>query len=472
MKIKEFEALTLKECLQQVRQELGSEAVILETRKFRKGGILGWGAKDAVRIVAGTGISVNEPRANGTGYRSERTTEAASRNRASSPATSVRTASNNGSSDGGTQVAERPVAVLERPVMQEDAINPAGPETVPSKQKHEAFNAEAFFAARHSVMQDTPTESGHDAVTQDKLNRLEKEMREIRDGIHSLQSVRHAVVTPYPASRGSSAKESIPAVPYPELYQKIRKAEVNEELAVELLHAMPDLSGWGTEARTPLAESALRELMANRVKSGGPITMNPAGPRVVTFVGPTGVGKTTTIAKLAAHFALIEKRKVGLLTMDTYRIAAVEQLKTYSQIIDIPVQVAYNQSEVAPALEKFKDCDLILIDTAGRSQKNIMQISELKTLVDTAGCETHLVLAASTKERDLLDQVARFSGAGVDRLLFTKLDETTTYGTMFTVAARSGIPVSYITTGQKVPEDIEAANGANYAAMVMYSGAL
>jgi flagellar biosynthesis protein FlhF len=181
------------------------------------------------------------------------------------------------------------------------------------------------------------------------------------------------------------------------------------------------------------------------------------------------VGKTTTIAKLAAHFSLVEKRRVGLLTMDTYRIAAVEQLKTYSQIIDIPVQVAYNQSDVVPALRTFENCDLVLIDTAGRSQKNVMQVSELKTLIDMADCETHLVLSASTKERDLCDQVERFLGVGVDRLLFTKLDETTSYGTIYSLAAKYDLPVSYITTGQKVPEDIEVADGTKLAAIVMNS---
>jgi flagellar biosynthesis protein FlhF len=155
--------------------------------------------------------------------------------------------------------------------------------------------------------------------------------------------------------------------------------------------------------------------------------------------------------------------------MDTYRIAAVEQLKTYGQIIDIPIRVAYTSAEIAPALESFAGFDIVLIDTAGRSQKNLMQVSELKSLVDTAGCETHLVLAASTKEKDLLDQVARFRESGVDRILFTKLDETTTYGTMYTIAAKTGIPVSYLTTGQKVPEDIEPADGARLASLVLDS---
>lgn len=244
---------------------------------------------------------------------------------------------------------------------------------------------------------------------------------------------------------------------------------MSEELTLELLRALPDLSAWKSQARAPLAESALRDLMAGRIKSGGPIQLKKGQTRVVALIGPTGVGKTTTIAKLAANYALVEKKRVGLVTMDTYRIAAVEQLKTYSQIIDIPIRVAYTQAEVAPALESFAGYDVVLVDTAGRSQKNLMQVSELKSLVDAAGCETHLVVSASTKEKDLFDQIARFREASVDRLLFTKLDETTTYGTMFTAAAKTGLPISYITTGQKVPEDIEPADGVRLATLVMNS---
>jgi len=208
--------------------------------------------------------------------------------------------------------------------------------------------------------------------------------------------------------------------------------------------------------------------MAHRVQGSGPIVIAPKKRGLVALIGPTGVGKTTTIAKLAAQFALVEKKKVGLLTIDTYRIAAVEQLKTYSQIMDIPIKVAHSPADVTSALEQLSDRDLVLIDTAGRSQKNTIYVHELRSLLGAAPIETHLVLSASTKLHDMTDQIDRFGGATqIDRLLFSKLDETTTYGTTYTVAATSKLPVSYLTTGQKVPEDIELADGHKLAAMVI-----
>jgi flagellar biosynthesis protein FlhF len=179
------------------------------------------------------------------------------------------------------------------------------------------------------------------------------------------------------------------------------------------------------------------------------------------------VGKTTTIAKLAANFALLQRKRVALVTVDTYRIAAVEQLKTYSQIIGLPVSVAYSHEELPAILSEYSDYDLVLIDTAGRSQRHATQIEELKALVATVDCEAHLVLAASTNEQDLIDTARRFAGARVDRIIFSKLDETSRFGALLTVADRTGIPLSFLTTGQKVPEDIEPAEPGKVADLIL-----
>lgn len=181
-------------------------------------------------------------------------------------------------------------------------------------------------------------------------------------------------------------------------------------------------------------------------------------PTVVALVGPTGVGKTTTIAKLAANFALFEGKSVGLITIDTYRIAAVEQLKTYSEIINLPIEVVYTAADLKRAFQKLMDKQLILIDTAGRSQKNKQQIRELKHFFNGRPLnETHLVLSANTKLEDLLETADAFKELGVNRLIFTKLDETNSLSNVIEVAQRLRIPLSYVTTGQSVPEDIEVA---------------
>jgi flagellar biosynthesis protein FlhF len=456
VKIKEFEALTLKDCLSQVRQELGPEAVILETRKLRKGGILGWGARDAVRIVAGTGITVNGPAQQ----------KRADARRGEPEARPERTPAMAVSGRGGTAVAEPPAgrAAVAEPI--EDTINPvaAGP------SRRDAPDI-ATFLARHAVaaaqseLRAPALQPELEPETREKLSRLESEMRELKAALTSIGQAQ--AVVRQAASGAPAGPQPYSVLRFPDLYSRLRDADVREDLITEMLDQIPDLNQWPVEVRGAMAEQSIREVMTGRIRTAASPELGRGQQRIIALIGPTGVGKTTTIAKLAAQFALIQKKRVGLITMDTYRIAAVEQLKSYSQIIGIPIEVVHNQVDVSAALKRLGDCELVLIDTAGRSQKNVMQVGELKTLVSAARCETHLVLAASTRERDLLDQVKRFSDAAVDRIIFTKLDETSTYGTLFNVAAQTGLEISYLATGQKVPEDIEAASADRLVARVL-----
>ncbi len=180
--------------------------------------------------------------------------------------------------------------------------------------------------------------------------------------------------------------------------------------------------------------------------------------KVVALVGPTGVGKTTTVAKLAANFALREKYRVALITADTYRIAAVEQLKTYADLIGIPIDVIYTPQELQSALYRHQDKQLVLIDTAGRSPSNQPQMAELESLlaVDST-IEKQLVLSATTKFTECLNAVQRFQDCNPQKYLFTKIDEACNMGTVFSLLYHMPRPLSYITTGQNVPDDIETA---------------
>ncbi|NLU40696.1 MAG: flagellar biosynthesis protein FlhF [Firmicutes bacterium] len=198
------------------------------------------------------------------------------------------------------------------------------------------------------------------------------------------------------------------------------------------------------------------------------ITFDSDGPKVIAMVGPTGVGKTTTIAKLAAAHALTHRRKVALITADTYRIAAIEQLRTYSDIIGIPLEVVYSPEEIRPAIESHSDADVILMDTAGRNPRNPARMLELRGIIRAARPdEVHLVISATTKNSDALDVVDRFEQVGFDRLLFTKLDESSTYGMILNTLVRAQRPLSYLGTGQDVPEDFEIASAAKLAHMIM-----
>ncbi|AYE33415.1 flagellar biosynthesis protein FlhF [Clostridium septicum] len=176
----------------------------------------------------------------------------------------------------------------------------------------------------------------------------------------------------------------------------------------------------------------------------------------VVLVGPTGVGKTTTIAKLAGRLSLIDKKKVGLITIDTYRIGAVEQLKTYAEIMGIPFRVVITLKEMEQAIKDLEDCDVVLIDTTGRSSKNYMQISELRAYVNKVNADhTALVVSSTTKNRDLDVIIKGYSEIGYDKIIITKLDETRAYGSIYNICKKSNSKIAYITTGQNVPDDIK-----------------
>ncbi|KRQ87042.1 Flagellar biosynthesis protein FlhF [Caloramator mitchellensis] len=190
--------------------------------------------------------------------------------------------------------------------------------------------------------------------------------------------------------------------------------------------------------------------------------------RIHVFVGPTGVGKTTTIAKLASIYTLYKNKKVGLITIDTYRIGAIEQLKSYAEILGVPFEVVFSIKDIPKILENMKKCDILLIDTTGRNSKNAMQIAETKQFIEKIQPDNvYLVLSMTTKQKDLKLIIENYNALGYNSLIFTKLDETEIYGGIITSSYTSGKPISYITTGQNVPEDIELADPSKLFKLVM-----
>lgn len=219
--------------------------------------------------------------------------------------------------------------------------------------------------------------------------------------------------------------------------------------------------------------AAIRKGLAAYVESMLPLA-EPAPlrtgdqPTVIALIGPTGVGKTTTIAKLAAGYRLRQNRKVGLITIDTYRIAAVDQLQTYARIIDVPLRVASNADEIRTALSEMDDCDVILIDTAGSSPSDRDRLGELEELVRSANpCEVHLVLAANCSSSVLARSLDQFGRMGVNRLIFTKLDEAVGFGVVLNCLQRAEAKLSYVTTGQEVPDDIRVGRRSGLADLII-----
>lgn len=201
------------------------------------------------------------------------------------------------------------------------------------------------------------------------------------------------------------------------------------------------------------------------------ITPAKEGPKVIFFIGPTGVGKTTTIAKIASKFKVEEQKRIALLTADTYRIAAAEQLRTYANILDVPFRVVYSSGEAQNALNEFKNFDYVMIDTAGHSHQNEVQKDSMNELIhclpQEIESEVFLVLSATTKYRDLANIADSYSKMTDYKLIFTKLDETTTLGNLLNLKLHTGASLSYVTCGQNVPDDIEYFNPQKTVKMLL-----
>ena len=244
------------------------------------------------------------------------------------------------------------------------------------------------------------------------------------------------------------------------LHDTMLENEVDEKYAREIMDEIELIN----KPNIPFDYALANIYQKMILKFGKPSGIEPAsnGIKLVFFIGPTGVGKTTTIAKIASKFRVDEKKKVALLTADTYRIAAAEQLRTYANILEVPFRVIYTVEEINKALEDFKDYDYILIDTAGHSHQNTTQKDNMRNIIhsvdDRVESEVHLVLSATTKYKDLISIADSYKEMADYKLIFTKLDETTTLGNLLNLRLYTGASLSYVTYGQNVPDDIEDFN--------------
>jgi len=252
------------------------------------------------------------------------------------------------------------------------------------------------------------------------------------------------------------------------LFAELLDAEWEEHVARELVEQMREGVSQGEPADPVLVRARALRLVESEIQIAGPLAVQPGKRRVVALVGPTGVGKTTTIAKLAAHYRLKQRRRVGLITVDTYRIAAVEQLRTYADIMDLPMYVVSTPREMREASRQWEGLDLVLMDTAGRSPRDEIKLQELKAFLNEAHAdEIHLVLSTNCSARALVETARQFQSVGVTALLLTKLDEASALGHVFSLLRASRLPVSYLTNGQNVPEDIETAQAERLARWIV-----
>lgn len=241
--------------------------------------------------------------------------------------------------------------------------------------------------------------------------------------------------------------------------QYLRNHEINEELITRIgdelfEHVNENDSNKQSLSDRQIATQVLKEALKD-VPFGG-ISYQK---KYINVLGPTGVGKTTTIAKMAAHAVLQKKKKIGFITTDTYRIAAIEQLKTYAGLLQAPVEIVYNSEDFKKAMETYKDFDLVFIDTAGRNYKEVKFVEDVKKLIQFEdNVESYLVLSSTSKEKDMETIIEQFSSFPIEQFIFTKADETNSIGSMINLMIKYNKGLAYYTDGQEVPEDINEAS--------------
>lgn len=258
------------------------------------------------------------------------------------------------------------------------------------------------------------------------------------------------------SSQGHLSIEHIPS-PYREIYRKLLNQNISETILQQLTE---DIYGHYYSKKEQVDENTAYDFIVQSLMEYiKPLEFGEAPQKkYIAVIGPTGVGKTTTLAKIASIKAIEQKKKIAFITTDTYRIAAVEQLKTYAKILNVPIEVCYNINDFKQAVEKFTAFDHVFIDTAGRNFRNKKYIEDLKKTIDFhTDMERYLVFSLTAKEEDLETIYQQFSNLPIDKFIFTKLDETSRCGSLLNLSYKYHTPIAYITTGQDVPDDIIVA---------------
>jgi flagellar biosynthesis protein FlhF len=422
MRVKTFEAASMQEALNIVKREMGEEAFILSTRTKQRKGPLGVVEESIIEVTAAVDesapVSAPAPPVNGTKQ---------------------------------TYGLRQPLAGR-------------APEPTPAPRAREPRPAQA---------PPPPMD----------LQPLRRELLEIKGAVEALrdQESRNTTILreldQMKALLSRIQKQGMPSsqLQLPpsllELYGGLVANDVDPLIALRLCEytqrALIDQGGEdGVDPEK--ARLFMRRVISDFIPVASPIQLEPGKTRVAALVGPTGVGKTTTIAKLAAYAKLELKQRVALLTLDTFRMAAVDQLQQYAQILQVPIHVALTVEDLRSALRFYQDRTLVLIDTPGHSPKDGEVLAQLRRFLDELpDVETHLVLSATTKPRDLADIAQRFEPLKPGRLIFTKLDETSTYGPILSTLVRVKKPLSYLGTGQEVPQDLELATSRRVADLIL-----
>lgn len=406
MIIKKFQAKTEEAALELARKELGSGIVVMNVKKVKKKGLFSIFKPQQVEVT----VALEEEEKQNFREAVAKVSEIARQSEAAGNSRSAKTEP-------------------EQPAKQ----GKAEPGPQPEKQRKPEKNTQTIDGRQESAIEEKLSTL---------QNLLEKQISDVQEKEKD--------------STEEEKKEDSNVAFFQLLYKMLLDNEIEETYAGQLVD---ELDG-SVKPDMPI-DYLLSVVYQKMVLKFGQIkTIQPAekGPKLVYFIGPTGVGKTTTIAKIASRFSVVEKKKIVLLTADTYRIAAAEQLRTYANILEVPFRIIYTPQEIRTAIEDYAAYDYIFVDTSGHSQKNTDQRDDTLALLRAADGqaekEVYLVVSATTKYRDLLNIADTYQKLTDFRLVFTKLDETQCQGNLFNLRLHTDAPMSYVTCGQNVPDDI------------------
>jgi flagellar biosynthesis protein FlhF len=424
MIVRKYQGTTEEEAIKKAQEELGNQAVVLNVKTLQQRGIFRLFKKDVVEITAA--LEEEDLKEN-----------------------------------AGRQKTASDVVV--------------GQQATPTRPLGTRNESKLNLVADGDVS--VPVES-NSAVLEQKLdslhNLLQSQMQKetTREAVKNMDSTTSKEKQPEDDGRKAVSERENSNMKFIRLIRKtLIDNEVDEKYADQIMSDIEGSLKKESNIDSILAAAYQKIILklgeADEIKIGGK-------PQIVFFVGPTGVGKTTTIAKVASRFKLEQQARVAFITSDTYRIAAVEQLNTYASIIDSPVSVIYSADELVDAVKQYKDYDLIMVDTAGRSHKSEDQMDELgamltkaKSLYDEFDSKIYLVLSITTKYKDLVDITERYKDINDWSIVFTKLDETCALGNILNIRMLTGASLSYTTSGQNVPNDIELINEQSLAKLLL-----
>ncbi len=443
MLVKTFQAASMPEALRMVKAELGPDAMILSTKKEKVGGVFGFFCRQVYRVTAAIDPVRKAPVAPPVApvvYRE--------------PPPRERTA---------------------REEMESSMLAPLARELKDLREKVESLTRreeEHRVEVRPFVgVEGGDSEGGINLknIPRADLEDIKKLLLATLAKSHEgdARDVQWPVIGDSANRQPRSGEELLPESS--PLARELAASGISTELIrkiIDTLNALP------LQNDNQTLKGRLGETLGRLIKFAGTLKLKKNSPRIIALVGPTGVGKTTTTAKLAAMYALNKGNKVALITMDIFRVGAIEQLKTYSRIMGIPLEVASTPKELEKAVDRHSACDLIVIDTAGRSHKDKEKLDEMKNfLEDKIPVEVYLCLSATTKDLELKEILNRFKIFQVSKVVFTKIDECESFGNMVNLLMQDNLQIAYFTTGQRVPEDIEIATPAKLADMIFREGA-